>query len=250
MRQEPAGSVYLSLPREPLCEMADAPLVASQSVPTKPYPDPEAIKTLAAEIAEAKNPLIICSRGDREGQVGALITQIAKENSIAVRGSEATTNIQCNAISGLEALKEALPSEANVERANKMHQKHVAFRSKIQDKAEACEGDVLNKPFAAKCVSEVIGDGVIFAELAANQHCIMSKGQIVGLLIRKQVVSDGRFLQRLFSNWATKKGWSPVLWAMALMMRCVFQRLIFTPQERWLKQITCLWCRLLQTLIM
>ena len=58
-RQEPAGSVYLSLPREPLCEMADTPTASSQSVPTKPYPEPEAIKTLAAEIAEAKNPLII-----------------------------------------------------------------------------------------------------------------------------------------------------------------------------------------------
>ena len=243
-RQEPAGSVYLSLPREPLCEMADAPTASSQSVPTKPYPDPEAIKTLAAEIAEAKNPLIICSRGDTDGQVGALITQIAQENSIAVsevfvtrnllatdfdcniggqiaahlphadlvlvvdapvawiaskarpvdgakiihlgpdplfgripiRGYEATTHIQCNTVAGLEALKATLPSKVNAERASKIHQKHLAFRSKIQDKVEACEGDVLNKPFVAKCVSDIIGDGVIFAERAGPLALYNVKG--------------------------------------------------------------------------
>ena len=86
-------AVYLSLPREPLCEMADIPSQTSQSVPTKPYPDPKAIRVLADELSGAKNPLIICSRGDTEGQVGALITQIAQENSIAVSEVFVTRNL-------------------------------------------------------------------------------------------------------------------------------------------------------------
>ena len=61
-------------------------------------------------------------------------------------------------------------------RASKIHQKHLAFRSKIQDKVEACEGDVLNKPFVAKCVSEIIGDGVIFAERAGPLALYNVKG--------------------------------------------------------------------------
>ncbi len=243
-RQEPVGAVYLSLPREPLCEMADKPSHTSQSIPTKPYPDPNAIRTLADELSGAKNPLIICSRGDTEGQVGALITQIARENSVAVsevfvtrnllatdfdlniggqiasylphadvvlvvdapvawiaskvkpadgakiihlgpdplfgripvRGYKATTHIHCNTVAGLEALKAALPSRVNVDRSSKINQQHLAFRSKIKDKVEACEGDVLNKPFVAKCVSAIIGDGVIFAERAGPLALYNVKG--------------------------------------------------------------------------
>lgn len=243
-RQEPAGAVYLSLPREPLCEMADIPSQTSQSVPTKPYPDPNAIRVLADELSGAKNPLIICSRGDTEGQVGALITQIAQENSIAVsevfvtrnllatdfdlniggqiashlphadvvlvvdapvawiaskvkpadgakiihlgpdplfgripvRGYEATTHIQSNTVAGLETLKAALPAKSNAKRESEIKQKHLAFRSKIQDKVAACQGDVLNKPFVAKCVSEVIGDGIIFAERAGPLALYNVKG--------------------------------------------------------------------------
>ena len=243
-RQEPVGAVYLSLPREPLCEMADKPSHTSQSIPTKPYPDPNAIRALADELSGAKNPLIVCSRGDTEGQVGALITQIAQENSIAVsevfvtrnllatdfdlniggqiashlphadvvlvvdapvawiaskvqpaddakiihlgpdplfgripvRGYEATTHIQCNTVAGLETLKAALPAKSNAKRESEIKQKHLAFRSKIQDKVAACQEDVLNKPFVAKCVSEVIGDGVIFAERAGPLALYNVKG--------------------------------------------------------------------------
>ena len=44
------------------------------------------------ELSGAKNPLII-ARGDTEGQVGALITQIAQENSIAVSEVFVTRNL-------------------------------------------------------------------------------------------------------------------------------------------------------------
>ena len=201
-------------------------------------------KDIADEIAQAKNPLIICSRGDTEGQVGALITQIAQENSISVsevfvtrnllatnfdlniggqiashlphadvvlvvdapvawiaskvkpadgakiihlgpdplfgripvRGYEATTHIQSNTVAGLETLKAALPAKSNAKRESEIKQKHLAFRSKIQDKVAACQGDVLNKPFVAKCVSEVIGDGMIFAERAGPLALYNVKG--------------------------------------------------------------------------
>ena len=65
---EPKGPVYLSLPREVLAErlpegftMASA---STQSIPSAPHPDPEAIERAADIVAQAKHPLIITSGGD------------------------------------------------------------------------------------------------------------------------------------------------------------------------------------------
>ena len=90
---EPQGSVYLSLPREPLCELTKEPEGASQVAPSVPYPDPAAIKEAARSLARARNPLIICSRGDAAGQVGAELQAIARENSIAVSEVFVTRNV-------------------------------------------------------------------------------------------------------------------------------------------------------------
>lgn len=91
---EPTGSVYMSLPREPLCEqtnnLADEPKQVQASIA---HPDPESIAQAAKALAEAQNPLIICSRGDTEGAVARELTLIAEENSIAICEVFATRNI-------------------------------------------------------------------------------------------------------------------------------------------------------------
>ena len=95
-RMEPQGSVYLSLPREPLCELTDMPAEPSQVAPSRPQPDLNAIKQAADSLAAAKNPLIICSRGDTDGEVGAEIMAIAEENSIAICEVFVTRNLLAN----------------------------------------------------------------------------------------------------------------------------------------------------------
>ncbi|WP_292898476.1 thiamine pyrophosphate-requiring protein [Nitratireductor sp.] len=93
---EPVGAVYLSLPREPLCEPApalgegNAPLQVAAS-PTAP--DPQAIEQAAAWLATAKNPLIICQRGDPAGKVAALLGALAERHGIAVSEVFATRNV-------------------------------------------------------------------------------------------------------------------------------------------------------------
>ena len=51
------------------------------------------MKKVAKLIAEAKNPLIICSRGDKDGRLSRLIQTIAKENTIAVSEVFVTRNV-------------------------------------------------------------------------------------------------------------------------------------------------------------
>ncbi|WP_113156461.1 thiamine pyrophosphate-requiring protein [Nitratireductor sp. OM-1] len=93
---EPVGAVYLSLPREPLCEPAPesreggTPLQVAAS-PTAP--DPQAIEQAAAWLAGAKNPLIICQRGDPAGRVAALLGVLAERHGIAVSEVFATRNV-------------------------------------------------------------------------------------------------------------------------------------------------------------
>ncbi len=93
-RSEPVGAVYMSLPREPLCEtvdsMPDGPIQVAGSVP---YPDPAAIRAAADALASAQNPLIVCSRGDPAGAVEAELIAIAEENDIAVAEVFSTRNI-------------------------------------------------------------------------------------------------------------------------------------------------------------
>ena len=91
-RMEPQGSVYMSLPREPLCELCDIPGAPTQVAPAAAHPDPEAIAAAAKALAEAKNPLIIVSRGDAAGEVSAEVQAIAVENSIGVSEVFVTRN--------------------------------------------------------------------------------------------------------------------------------------------------------------
>jgi len=231
-RMEPQGSVYMSLPREPLCETTEMPDAPVQVAPSIAHPDLQAISEVAEKLANAKNPLIICSRGDVAGEVSALLQAIAVENSIAVsevfvtrnvlptdfkngvggniavhlpsadvvlvvdasvawieskaspakhaevihlgpdplftripvRGYKMTQAIHCNTIAGLKALLQALPGKANPTRQAEIEVKHQTFRDQITSKVEEGSKGLANKPWIAKCVSDILGDGVVFGE--------------------------------------------------------------------------------------
>ena len=229
---EPTGAVYMSLPREPLCEETDMPGAPRQVAPSVAYPDPEAIRQAAAKLATAKNPLIICSRGDVAGKVSAELMAVAEENSIAVsevfvtrnvlptgwkngvggniaahlpgtdvvfvvdasvawieaktgpapdaevihlgpdplftripvRGYRTGQAIQCNTVAGLRALRAALPGAPNPNRQTGIEMRHSEFRRRMASKVESGSRGLANKPWIANCISDVLGDGVIFAE--------------------------------------------------------------------------------------
>ena len=231
-KTQPPGSVYLSLPREPLCEQTAEPVRVTQ-VPAAPSaPNLGEIEKVAKLSAEAKNTLIICSRGDKDGKLSRLIQTIAKENTIAVsevfvtrnvlpthfdhgvggniaahlpnadvvlvvdtpvawiehkatpapdarvihlgadplfsripvRGYLTTDAIISDPVEALEALQAALPGSVNEQRRAEIVNKHHAFRQRINSKVEAgCVG-VANKPWIGKCISKILGDGVVFSE--------------------------------------------------------------------------------------
>ena len=231
-KTQPPGSVYLSLPREPLCEQTAEPVRVTQ-VPAAPSaPNLGEIEKVAKLSAEAKNTLIICSRGDKDGKLSRLIQTIAKENTIAVsevfvtrnvlpthfdhgvggniaahlpnadvvlvvdtpvawiehkatpapdarvihlgadplfnripvRGYLTTDAIISDPVEALEALQAALPGSVNEQRRAEIVNKHRAFRQRINSKVEAgCVG-VANKPWIGKCISKILGDGVVFSE--------------------------------------------------------------------------------------
>ena len=63
-QSEPKGPVYLSLPREVLCQPVTADLAApSATVPAAHAPRPEDIALLAEWISRAKRPILIAQRG-------------------------------------------------------------------------------------------------------------------------------------------------------------------------------------------
>ncbi len=93
-QSEPVGSVYISLPREPLCEPVEhMPAAPVQVGASAPQPDPSAISAAAEALAGAQNPLIVCSRGDANGDVARELIALAEENSIAVSEVFVTRNI-------------------------------------------------------------------------------------------------------------------------------------------------------------
>ncbi len=84
---EPRGPVYLSLPREPLAEALAgdwAPGRAVQAVPSAPAPDRNAIRKAAELLSRARNPLIICQRGDTEGRLSLALGSFASKYAIPV----------------------------------------------------------------------------------------------------------------------------------------------------------------------
>jgi len=82
----PKGPVYLSLPREVLCEDLPAEgLDAPPAIrPARSAPDAEAIATLARWLAEAEAPLVIAQRGAGDAESFAAFAQWADHWGIAV----------------------------------------------------------------------------------------------------------------------------------------------------------------------
>lgn len=229
---EPMGAVYMSLPREPLCEETEVPGAPNQVAPAVSHPDPQAIADVAAKLTAAKNPLIVCSRGDVGGDVSAELMAMAEENSIAVsevfvtrnlfptrwkngvggniathlpeadvvlvvdasvawieakaspapdaevihlgpdplfaripvRGYKTTQAIQCNAAQGIKALRTALPGAPDPVRQAGIEARHAEFRARMTSKIDEGSSGLANKPWIAKCISDVLGDGAVFAE--------------------------------------------------------------------------------------
>jgi len=92
----PKGPVYLGLPREPLAEAwpTDRPIDAPvQAVPAAPAPDATAIATAADWLDNAKNPLVICQRGDPAGRLSEVLSTLATDNAIPVVEHFAIQNI-------------------------------------------------------------------------------------------------------------------------------------------------------------
>jgi acetolactate synthase I/II/III large subunit len=88
----PRGPVYLSLPREVLCETvaADGLLSPPMIAPVTGGPNPADIETAARWIAEAKSPLVIAQRGSGDERSFAAFAQWAEEWGIAVSSWWAT----------------------------------------------------------------------------------------------------------------------------------------------------------------
>lgn len=93
-RSAPEGAVYMSLPREPLCELIDdLPPEPIQTAATPAHPDPAHISAAAEKLAAAENPLIVCCRGDAAGKVSEQLRGLANENSIAISEVFVTRNV-------------------------------------------------------------------------------------------------------------------------------------------------------------
>ncbi|AUH32124.1 thiamine pyrophosphate-requiring protein [Paracoccus tegillarcae] len=82
----PRGPVYLSIPREVLCEeIASEGLGALPTMrPARTAPDPQALAQLAGWLSEAKAPLIIAQRGAGDAASFAAFGQWAQDWGIAV----------------------------------------------------------------------------------------------------------------------------------------------------------------------
>jgi acetolactate synthase-1/2/3 large subunit len=94
---EPVGAVYLSMPREPLCEPAPVERTPPiQTAASPAAPNPQAVEQAAAWLASAKNPLIICQRGDPAGKVSALLGELSERHGIAVSEVFATRNVMAS----------------------------------------------------------------------------------------------------------------------------------------------------------
>ncbi len=90
---EPAGAVYVSLPRELLLEEMtelNAPPSARHAQPVPPAADPEAVATLAEWLVNAERPLIIAGAAGRDPGVVGPLTELAEAVAAPVSGAIGT----------------------------------------------------------------------------------------------------------------------------------------------------------------
>ncbi len=83
---DPKGPVYLSLPREPLCEALPANFSPAPVSPANAavMPSEGEIARLAGWIDAAQMPLVICQRGDPKGRLGEVLSSSARDLGLAV----------------------------------------------------------------------------------------------------------------------------------------------------------------------
>ena len=90
---EPAGAVYLTLPRELLMQKMgsfEAPPAGRHAKPIAPAPDPEAIETLADWLVSAERPLIIAGSSGRYPESVASMVELAELVGAPVDGALGT----------------------------------------------------------------------------------------------------------------------------------------------------------------
>ena len=90
---EPAGAVYVSLPRELLLEemtTLNAPPSTRHAQPIPPAADSEAVATLAEWLVNAERPLIIAGAAGRDPAVVAPLTELAEAVAAPVSGAIGT----------------------------------------------------------------------------------------------------------------------------------------------------------------
>ncbi len=82
----PAGPVYVSLPREVLCEMVEADAFAGPPTlaPSRTSPDPAAIAKAADWIAGAERPLVIAQRGVGSAEIYEAFADWLEDRAIAL----------------------------------------------------------------------------------------------------------------------------------------------------------------------
>lgn len=82
----PRGPVYLSLPREVLCEPVEASALADPPVmtPAAAAPDPAALARAARWLAQARAPLVIAQRGTGDARTFAAFADWARDWGVAV----------------------------------------------------------------------------------------------------------------------------------------------------------------------
>ena len=95
MTSAPEGPVYMSLPKEPLTEGLPEGFVPAQMPATATHaaPDVDAIATLAAWIAEAQSPVVLCQRGDPQGRLSSVLSRCAEAFGLAVAEPFSIRNI-------------------------------------------------------------------------------------------------------------------------------------------------------------
>lgn len=84
---EPRGPVYVSMPRETLCEAIPQGLMVEmgpRAAATRSAPDPAAVEEAARMLAAAERPLVLCQRGDPEGRLGAALADLAGRCALPV----------------------------------------------------------------------------------------------------------------------------------------------------------------------
>ena len=87
---EPAGPVYLTLPRELLMtemESLHLPPAARHAKPIAPAPDPDAVAALAQWLVDAERPLIIAGTPGRYPEAVAPLTELAETIAAPVAGA-------------------------------------------------------------------------------------------------------------------------------------------------------------------